>query len=190
MLQNLSFHLKIITGLSRLPALLSAFIPPYLDQQETPNGQHTFHGLWTQPLLCGLFFFCFAQVCRHYLKGLQFSRQLSTARAQRDVPWPEGTLPQSMMASFSHHHGTIVRLGSSLMWNVWKWGCCVTFSVLVPLEQLRWDPAFHWIWWGGGTGKLERFGMSGEQTFGNLLNWGRGKNIDFIKRSSKWLRMQ
>lgn len=61
------------------------------------------------------FFFCFAQVCRHYLKGLQFSRQLSTARAQRDVPWTEGTLPQSMMASFSHHHGTIVRLGSSLM---------------------------------------------------------------------------
>lgn len=42
MLQNLSFHLKIITGLSRLPALLSACIPPYCDKQGTPNGQHTF----------------------------------------------------------------------------------------------------------------------------------------------------
>lgn len=94
MLQNLSFHLKIITGLSRLPALLSAFILPYLDKQETLNGQHfsetldstffVWFGFWG--------FFWFSQVCRHCLKSLQFSRQLCTAMDRGDIATERGGL--------------------------------------------------------------------------------------------------
>lgn len=47
MLQNPSSHLKIITGLSRLPALLNALLPPGLSNKKPPISSTPF----TEPKL-------------------------------------------------------------------------------------------------------------------------------------------
>lgn len=85
---NLSFHLKIITGLSRLPALLSAFIPP-LTNKKPPvvNTPFTDSELDFYCVVWG-FFFCLPKSADTVSRACS-SQDSFVLQGHRDVPWTE-----------------------------------------------------------------------------------------------------